>query len=182
MPGKRAAPTSPRRRPAGSGGVPEGAPPSPERALRLFAHLVASDLPGSEVRVESRSPGLARGTVRGAHAGHVFEAAFVVEDAGTAMGEATYRIPHARVLSNRRLPFEEEAFRDEVVRAFRGDNTHAALADFAIDRVFVCWEGSLPVLDPGLVRRLREGLDALDAIRARHTPRLPPRAVQVPRA
>jgi hypothetical protein len=160
VPGK--APLGPRKKNEGS---------KLERALRLFSQIVGTVIAGIDVSLEKSGPNEARGTLTGSHAGFRFEAAFILDIDEGGMNSATYRVPHARVQSPRRLPFEEEAFRDEVVTTFKSDNTHASLGDFASDRVFVQWDDSYPVLEPVLIQRLRDGLDALEEVRTRHTQR-----------
>ena len=155
--------------PAGTGMKGDGS--TLDRALRLFSHMVETVIVGIEVSVEKRGSREARGKMTGVYSGFQFEAAFVLEPGEGEMTSATYRVPHTRIQSPRRFPFEEEAFRDEVVKTFKADNTHASLGDFASDRVFVQWAGSFPVLEPVLIQRLRDGLDALEDIRTRNTQR-----------
>ncbi len=159
----------PGKTPLGPGTKDEGS--TLGRVLRLFSHLVGTVITGIDVSLEMSGPNEARGMLRGSHAGFRFEAAFILGFDEEGMSSATYRVPHTRVHSPRRLPFAEEAFREEVVTTFRADNTHASLGDFASDRVFVQWDDSYPVLEPVLIQRLRDGLDALEEVRTRHTQR-----------
>ncbi len=154
---------------AGPGKKEEGS--TLEQAFRLFTHTVGTVIADIDVSMETSGPNEARGTLTGSHAGFRFEAAFFLEVGEEGMTSATYRVPHARIQSVRRLPFEEEQFREEVVTTFKADNTHASLGDFASDRLFVQWDGSYPVLEPVLIQRLRDGLEALGEISTRHTPR-----------
>lgn len=159
----------PGKAPLGTGKKDEGS--TLERALRLFSHIVGTVIAGIDVSLETSGPNEARGTLTGSHAGFRFEAAFILDVGEEGMNSATYRVPHGRIHSPRRLPFEEEAFRNDVVTTFKADNTHASLGDFASDRVFVQWDDSYPVLEPVLIQRLRDGLDVFEEVRTRHTQR-----------
>jgi hypothetical protein len=159
----------PGKTPLGPGKKDEGQ--TLERALRLFSGIVGTIITGIDISLEMSGPKELRGTLVGRHARFRFEAAFILDIDEGGMNSATYRIPHARIQSPRRFPFEEVAFRDEVVTIFKSDNTHASLGDFASDRIFVQWDDSYPVLEPALIQRLRDGLDALEEVRTRHTQR-----------